>query len=76
LAALTAASDPAAAADLMKRPPKLTSFDPRMLTRTLKVGVVGALKILGANAPDVRLARNPTGEGWDLPSTYRLSAGT
>jgi peptide/nickel transport system substrate-binding protein len=71
LVALAAASDPSAALELMRSPPRLSSFSPRALTRTLKLGVLGELRVTGAHAPDVRLAKSTTGEGWDLGSTYR-----
>jgi peptide/nickel transport system substrate-binding protein len=71
--ALAAASDPTAALEVARRPPLLASFAPRTLTRTLKLGVLGELRILGAHAPDVRLARNPIGDGWDLAASYRLA---
>jgi peptide/nickel transport system substrate-binding protein len=74
--ALTAAVSPKNAIELLRRPPRLTAFDPRAVTRTLALGVLGELRVMGAYAPDVHLARNPTAEGWDLGSTYRLSRGT
>jgi peptide/nickel transport system substrate-binding protein len=71
--ALAAASDPKTALDLVRRPPRFTTFDARAVTRTLTVGVLGELRVMGAHAPDVHLARNPIAEGWDLGSTYRVS---
>ena len=70
--ALTAAVDTKSARELLLRPPRLASFDPRAVTRTLTLGVLGELRVMGAHAPDLHLARNPTAEGWDLGSTYRL----
>lgn len=69
LTALTAAVDPRAARDTVRRPPRLASSNPRALTRALPLGVLGELRIVGAHAPELRLAR-AVGEGWDLPSTY------
>jgi peptide/nickel transport system substrate-binding protein len=71
LVSLASAGDPASGLELMRRPPRLTSFAPRLLTRTLKLGVVGELRVAGAHAPDVHLARNPSGDGWDLGASYR-----
>jgi peptide/nickel transport system substrate-binding protein len=71
LVSLAAAASPAAGLELMRRPPRLTSFVPRLLTRTLKLGVIGELRVLGAHAPDVHLARQASGDGWDLGATYR-----
>jgi peptide/nickel transport system substrate-binding protein len=71
--ALAAAADPVAALEAARRPPLLAGFAPRMLTRTLKLGVLGELRILGAHAPDVRLARSTGGDGWDLAASYRVA---
>jgi peptide/nickel transport system substrate-binding protein len=60
----------------MRRPPKLTSFAPRLLARTLRLGVLGDFRVTGAHAAGVHLARHPTGEGWDLGSSYRAPAPT
>jgi peptide/nickel transport system substrate-binding protein len=73
--ALAAAVDARSALELMRRPPRLTSFDPRAVTRTLTLGVLGELRVMGAHAADVHLARNPTAQGWDLGSTYRVLPG-
>jgi peptide/nickel transport system substrate-binding protein len=72
LVALAAASDPSAALELMRSPPRLSTFSPRAVARTLKLGVLGELRVVGARAPDVRLASSATGEGWDLGATYRV----
>jgi len=74
LVALAAASDPSSALELMRSPPRLSSFSPRALTRTLRLGVLGELRVVGAHAPDVRLAKSTAGEGWDLGATYRAPA--
>ncbi len=69
LVALAAATDPKSALDAERRPPKLSSFAPNVLTRTMRLGVVGELRLAGAVAPDVFLAKGP--EGWDFGSSYR-----
>jgi peptide/nickel transport system substrate-binding protein len=74
LVALAAASDPSSALELMRSPPRLSTLSPRALTRTLRLGVLGELRVVGAHAPDVRLAKSMAGEGWDLGATYRASA--
>lgn len=71
LIALTAAVDPKAALDAQRHPPRLASFSPRALTRTLRLGVLGELRVTGAVAPGVFLAKGP--EGWDLSSSYRTA---
>jgi peptide/nickel transport system substrate-binding protein len=71
LVALTAADDPQAARGVVQRPPRLAGFDPRLLTRTLRLGVIGELRLSGSHAPDVHLARSASGNGWDLGSSFR-----
>ena len=66
--------DPSLALELMRSPPRLSTFSPRALTRTLRLGVLGELRVVGAHAPDVRLAKSTAGEGWDLGATYRAPA--
>jgi peptide/nickel transport system substrate-binding protein len=73
--ALTAAVDAKNALELMRRPPRLGAFEPRAATRTLTLGVLGQLRVMGACAPDVHLARNQTAEGWDLGASYRALQG-
>jgi peptide/nickel transport system substrate-binding protein len=73
--ALAAAVDPKNALELMRRPPRLGTFEPRAVTRTLTLGVLGELRVMGAHAPDIHLARNPTAEGWDLGAAYRVTQG-
>jgi len=76
LISLAAAADPSSALELVRRPPRLTSFAPRTLTRTLRLGVLGDLRVSGAHAPEVHLAPSPTGEGWDLGASYRTPPST
>jgi peptide/nickel transport system substrate-binding protein len=73
--ALAAAVDAKNAREIMRRPPRLATFDPRAVTRTLTLGVLGELRVMGAHAPDLHLARSQTAEGWDLGSTYRVTPG-
>jgi peptide/nickel transport system substrate-binding protein len=74
LVALSAADDPRSARGVVQRPPRLAAFDPRQLTRTLHVGVIGELRLSGAHTPDVHLAKNASGDGWDLGSSFRAPA--
>jgi peptide/nickel transport system substrate-binding protein len=71
LVSLAAASDPSSALELMRSPPRLSTFAPRTVSRTLRLGVLGELRVAGAHAPDVRLAKSATGEGWDLGASFR-----
>jgi peptide/nickel transport system substrate-binding protein len=70
--AIAAAVDPKNAAEVLRRPPRMATFDPRLVTRTLTLGVLGELRVFGARAPDLYLAKNPFAEGWDLGASYRL----
>lgn len=76
LAALSAAVDPRAGLDVVRRPPRLPNFAPRSLTRTLRLGVVGELRVAGAHSAELRLARSANGEGWDLGASHRLPRRT
>jgi peptide/nickel transport system substrate-binding protein len=69
LTALTAAENPAAARVAMQHPPRV-ELDPRVITRTLRVGVLGDLRVMGAHVPSLRLARLPGPSGWDLASSF------
>jgi peptide/nickel transport system substrate-binding protein len=71
LVALATADDPARARSIVQHPPRLGSFDPRVLTRTLHLGVVGGLRVAGASAPPLVVAPFEEGDGWDLGGTYR-----
>lgn len=64
LLALLAATNPALAA----RPPNAPSFEAADIARTLPLGVLGALRVAGARAPDVRGL-----ETWQLGNVYRVT---
>ncbi|EYF00777.1 hypothetical protein [Chondromyces apiculatus] len=75
LLALATAEDRTRGVDLARYPPKLAAGTPaRALTSSLRVGVLGEIRIAGAHMPDLVLGR-AGGEGsWDLGATYRRSA--
>ncbi len=67
--ALASVDEPSAATELPKRAPRLAEAPARTLTRTLRVGVVGELRVQGARVPDLAL---PAGDaGWDLALASR-----
>jgi peptide/nickel transport system substrate-binding protein len=70
--ALAAAVDPKNALEILRRPPRITTFDPRIVGRTLSLGVLGELRVMGAHAPDLFLAQSAGAEGWDLGASYRM----
>lgn len=70
LIAMATADDPTRAVAIARHPPRQSSFDPRVLARTMQLGVVGALRVSGAVVPAVDLVASPDG-GWDLGASYR-----
>lgn len=71
LISLATAADPARAEPLAKRPPRLGDVPVRTLTRTLRCGVIGEVRISGGRARDVVLPASPAGLGTDWGSAYR-----
>ncbi len=69
LVSLAAADDPARAEALAKTPPKLASEGPRQLTSSLRVGVLGELRVSGASIPSLALEAAEAG-GWDLGGSF------
>jgi peptide/nickel transport system substrate-binding protein len=68
---LATANDPSKAGDLMAHPPKLGDVPARTLTRTLRLGVVGEIKVAGGRMPELVLPQSATGFGFDLGAAYR-----
>jgi peptide/nickel transport system substrate-binding protein len=54
LIGLATADDPLRGADLMRHPPR-TEASPRVLCRTMRVGLVGDIRIQGGRAPDLAM---------------------
>lgn len=71
LVALANADNPARAGDVVKHPPKLGDVSPRTMTRTLRLGVVGEIRVQGGRAPDVVLAPSERGVGCDFGASSR-----
>lgn len=69
--ALATADNPSRAEALVLHPPKLGNVPARTLTRTMRLGVVGEIRVLGGRMPATSLAASPNG-GFDLgASTHR-----
>jgi len=51
--------------ELAARPPRVTSFEPVDVARTLPLGVVGALRVAGSRLPELYGL-----ESWQLGSVY------
>jgi peptide/nickel transport system substrate-binding protein len=60
LVGLATADDPTAAAALVRHPPR-AELPVRTLTRTMRLGVVGEMRLQGGRAPDVVLPPSPAG---------------
>jgi peptide/nickel transport system substrate-binding protein len=58
---LATADDPATVADIATHLPRLDGTTPRTLTRTMRIGVVGEVRVQGARVPEVALAASPSG---------------
>lgn len=71
LVALATADDPARGAEVGLHPPKLGDVPARTLTRTLRCGVVGDVRVKGGRMPDVNLAPSALGSGFDLAASHR-----
>jgi peptide/nickel transport system substrate-binding protein len=70
--ALAALEDAGRAADLARHPLRLPgNTPPRALTSTLRVGVLGDLRVTGGAMPDLALAHATFGDGWDLGATFK-----
>ncbi|MBI5535769.1 MAG: hypothetical protein HY898_23760 [Deltaproteobacteria bacterium] len=72
LLALATADQGAGAKSIARHPPRLSSYAPRALARTLRLGVVGELRISGTMIHQLRLAQARDGNGWDPGSSYRV----
>jgi peptide/nickel transport system substrate-binding protein len=70
LIGLATADDPATAAALVRHPPR-GEMAPRTATRTMRLGVVGEVRLQGGLAPDVVLPPSPWGRGANWGSAYR-----
>lgn len=70
LVGLATADRPATAVDLVRHPPRLTAGSVRALTRTMRVGVLGEIRVQGGRVADLTLPPSPIG-GWDLGQATR-----
>lgn len=63
---LATADNPTRAQEIMQHPPKLGDVPARTLTRTLRVGIVGEVRVSGGRTPELSLAPSQTGASFDL----------
>ncbi len=69
LVALATADNPGAAEDVVKHPPRLGEVPVRTLTRSMRAGVIGEVRVQGGRIPELALAVSTTGFGLDLGAT-------
>ena len=74
LLGLATADDPASAAALARHPPR-GEMPVRAATRTMRLGVVGEVRLQGGRAADVVLPPSPWGRGVDWGSAFRARRG-
>src|SRR5262249_46915613 len=71
LVGLASADDQATAADLVKHPPKQADVPARQMTRTMRIGVIGEIRVQGGRLADTTIPSSSAGFGWDLGSVTR-----
>jgi peptide/nickel transport system substrate-binding protein len=74
MVALATADNAGRASELMQHPPKLGEVPARTMTRTMRCGVVGEIRVQGGRAPDVQLAASSAGAGFDLGASTHARA--
>jgi peptide/nickel transport system substrate-binding protein len=73
LLGLATADDKVSAASLARHPPR-GDIQPRAATRTMRIGVVGEVRLQGGRAQDVVLPPSTWGRGVDWGGAYRSRA--
>jgi peptide/nickel transport system substrate-binding protein len=71
LSALASADNAGGAEDVMKHPPRIGDVPVRTLTRSMRVGVLGEVRVQGGRAADVTISPSSSGVGLDLGSSTR-----
>lgn len=72
MVALASADNQTRAQEIMQHPPKLGDVAARTLTRTLRAGVIGEVRVVGGRVNDLVLVPSGTGFGFDLGASFRL----
>jgi peptide/nickel transport system substrate-binding protein len=67
---LATADDPQTALEIARHPPRVIDPNPRALTRTTRIGVLGEVRVQGARSADLSLGACPAG-GIDLGNASR-----
>jgi peptide/nickel transport system substrate-binding protein len=71
LSGLATADDPSTAADVIRHPPRVGEVPARTLTRSMRVGVLGDVRVQGARISELVLGPSATGTSFDWPNAYR-----
>lgn len=75
LAGLATADGLASSADAIRHPPRVGEVPARTLTRSMRLGVLGDIRVQGARISDVTLAPSPLGVGVDWGNVTRVRRG-
>ncbi len=70
--ALATADDPTRAADLVRHPPK-NDLSPRAVARSLRLGIVGEVRVQGGQMPDLTLVPSTSTHGVDWGACHTRS---
>jgi len=70
LAGLSVSDDSSTAADVVRHAPRLGEVSPRTLTKLMRIGVVGEVRVQGGRVPDLTLPAT-AGEGVDWGAASR-----
>ena len=71
LAGLAASDDASTAADVVRHAPRLGEVSPRSLTKLMRIGIVGEIRVQGGRVPDLKLPSGAVGEGVDWGAASR-----
>jgi peptide/nickel transport system substrate-binding protein len=71
---LATADDPVAAVALARHPPR-GDLSPRVLSRTMRIGVVGEIRLQGGRAPDIVLPAGALAGGIEWGAVFRSPRG-
>jgi hypothetical protein len=74
MVSLASADPSSSASELVRHPPKIAEVSPRLLTRTLRVGVLGEARMQGGRTADLSLPLRAGGVDWGSASRVRKHA--
>jgi peptide/nickel transport system substrate-binding protein len=71
LAGLAVSDDASTAADVARHAPRLGEISPRALTKLMRIGVVGEIRVQGGRVPELTLPAGASGDGVDWGGASR-----